>query len=96
MPRKSTGGGSKREQHAAAKASKTWQTHVHTSSKAVVDKFLEEHPEQATQLEKFCQSALWKIPEGNQSKVERFCRGRTTINKLPPSYVASLMEQVSM
>lgn len=78
---------------ASKRAATSWKTHVSATCKARIDSILQENPELMVEVEKFAESAQqWKKEdEVEQDQVKRFCRGRTTIAKLPPSFVSALL-----
>eukprot|EP00974_Lingulodinium_polyedra_P042919 4120803-Lingulodinium_polyedra.AAC.1 len=79
---------SAKEANLQAKRQKEWETY----SKDHTDRFIQERikndKDLALQVEKFINSKLWqKTEKSTKPKVPRFCRGRTTMEKIPPSFM---------
>ena len=70
----------------AALARAAWNSHVESSPKQHILQFRAENPTYCTQVEKFCLDQFLQESKAKQASVERFCRGRALISKLPPSF----------
>lgn len=78
---------------AKAKAAAGWLSHCQESGKAKVTDFIQKNPDKLAFLEKFIEAQLWEQPTTVVKKVARFCRGRTVVSKIPPTFTAKLWEK---
>ena len=93
MPSKSAKGKVATER-AQKRASSSCQAHCKESGKETVAAFIESNPDKLAFIEKFIGSELWQKPQSQEALVARFCRGRTIIGKIPPSWTAQQWAKV--
>eukprot|EP00974_Lingulodinium_polyedra_P064201 6201937-Lingulodinium_polyedra.AAC.1 len=86
----------KRESRARAKASKAYVAHTQEATKAYLAKFIDENPDSHLHIKEFCTQKLWRnANKSGAAKVSRFCRSRSTVEKLPPSWQRTELSKLS-
>ena len=65
-----------------------WKPYAKSSSKNCVGQEMLKHPELSMDIEKFVRAKVWGTEDvGEEEGVERFCRGKTNLSGIPPTYL---------
>ena len=90
-PQASAKAAARRARQARAKAAAAFQESAYASSRNHIELAIAEDPTLLRDLESFVRSKLNAPETAPENKVARFCRGRTLIEKIPPTFQFKLI-----
>ena len=95
MSSASAGRGGKRAAGNKKQAIAAWRKHIASSSKASIDEFPNAHPEKHLEVQHFIAFKMWEGDDQGEDIVPRCCRGRTTIERIPPTFLVNMFFELS-